>query len=378
MIGNRIREARENAGLSQRALAAKLDGLDASAICRIERGERKVASDELYDIAEALRVTTGALLGVSARSGALVVAARLGAETRPEYLDHALERVAQILEMDDLLNRVSGPGPTPGRQLRLTPTARTAVAQGKELAAGARKALGLGTAPVGDLPALLEERLGAHVVAQPIEGDVHGICVNDGGVAVILVNSNDKWARQRYTLAHELCHLLCGDVDLYEVTSASTSPGSSRETRAEVFAADFLAPAEALHEVVGGRAIDAGVVGQLMDFFGMSFDAMCWRLLNLRYISKARMEQLREGGARTAVAAAALTSAFDERARAVERVVRPPTRLVRRAVEAYARGEIGVGVVATILGDSDVGVTRRRLEEQGIVPEPLPSGAELV
>lgn len=377
-VGERVREAREASGMSQRALAARLDGFDASAICRIERGERKVSSDELYDIAEALGVTPGALLGVPARNGALVVAARLGAQARPEFLDHAVERVTQVVEMDDLLGRVAGPAPTPpARPLLEVPSSGTPASQGRALAAATRSALGLGNAPIGDLATLLEDRLGAHVVAQPIEGDVHGICVSDGTVAVILVNSNDHWARQRYTLAHELCHLLCGDLDLLEVTWAADQKGK-QEKRADAFAAEFLAPAGAVDTLIGERAVDAPVVGELMAYFGLSFDAMCWRLLSLRRLGKNRVAALREGGARSAVAAAALTSAFDERARAAERVTRPPARLTRRAFDAYARGEVGVGVVAAVLGEPDLGVARRHLAEHGIQPAPVLSGADLV
>ena len=57
-IGRRIREARRDAGLTQRELAERTADLDHTAVSKIETGRRRVASHELFDLAEALGVTT--------------------------------------------------------------------------------------------------------------------------------------------------------------------------------------------------------------------------------------------------------------------------------------------------------------------------------
>ena len=65
--GERVREARERAGLSQERLAYKIQiaGLDITqkAISRIETGDRIVADYELEYLADALGVTIYYLLG---------------------------------------------------------------------------------------------------------------------------------------------------------------------------------------------------------------------------------------------------------------------------------------------------------------------------
>lgn len=65
--GERVREAREKAGLSQERLAYKIQiaGLDITqkAISRIETGDRVVADYELEYLADALGVTVYHLLG---------------------------------------------------------------------------------------------------------------------------------------------------------------------------------------------------------------------------------------------------------------------------------------------------------------------------
>jgi Zn-dependent peptidase ImmA (M78 family)/transcriptional regulator with XRE-family HTH domain len=378
-IGDRVRAAREAAGLSLRALAERVEGLDHTAISRIETGERRVKSHELFDLAEALGTTTASLLGSADRSSALALAARLSGEGRPDFLDSAVERVNQVLEMDDLLRRVAGGGAMPARPTVDLPGTGSALMQGRAASEATRDALGLGVGPVGDLPALLEERFGVHVVVQPVAGDVHGICVSDGDIGVVLINSNDRWGRQRFTAAHELCHLLFGDLELYEVTE-KRPPTETSEKRAEAFAAHFLAPNVGVLQVINGRRVDDAVVAELMHYFGMSLDAMCWRLYNLRVLTKGRAEEMRATGVRTIASASSLADEFARRAGDSERVTRSPTRLTRRALAAYADGLVGVGVVAAVLGSPDLGAVRRWLEARNLSPERTSalSGAELV
>lgn len=73
-IGSRVREARQQAQLSLRALAERVEDLDHTAISRIETGQRRVAGHELWELAEALGTTTGRLLGMPRHSGALACA----------------------------------------------------------------------------------------------------------------------------------------------------------------------------------------------------------------------------------------------------------------------------------------------------------------
>ena len=67
--GERIKEARTRAGLSQEALAARLQvrGLQVAqmAVSRMETGKRVIADFELPVLADALGVTVDWLLGLS-------------------------------------------------------------------------------------------------------------------------------------------------------------------------------------------------------------------------------------------------------------------------------------------------------------------------
>ena len=64
-VGALIREARTKAGLSQEALAKKIDGLSASDIGKAERGEKELSQTALKAIAKATGVTQSSLLAAS-------------------------------------------------------------------------------------------------------------------------------------------------------------------------------------------------------------------------------------------------------------------------------------------------------------------------
>ena len=72
-VGDLIKEARTNAGLTQAQLAAKVDGVSASDISKAERGEKELTQAALKQIAKATGVTQSSLLnapkGASGKSG---------------------------------------------------------------------------------------------------------------------------------------------------------------------------------------------------------------------------------------------------------------------------------------------------------------------
>ena len=61
-LGNLIKEARTNKGLSQASLAEQVDGITASDVGKIERGEKEPAQDVIKQIAKVLGGTQKSLL----------------------------------------------------------------------------------------------------------------------------------------------------------------------------------------------------------------------------------------------------------------------------------------------------------------------------
>ena len=122
---------------------------------------------------------------------------------------------------------------------------------------------------------LLEER-GIKVVSIELD-KIDGLTARVGRVGkealpVILVNARDWRERQRFTLAHELGHMV---LDI--------APGVDEEKAAHRFAGAFLMPAEALWSEIGKHrtSISLGELLRLKELFGASFQAITYRCRDL-------------------------------------------------------------------------------------------------
>jgi Zn-dependent peptidase ImmA (M78 family) len=109
------------------------------------------------------------------------------------------------------------------------------------------------TAGVEMPPVPIEELVrsaGAEIVFEPFDLRVSGMASRRNGRRVIGVNCAHSYPRQRFTIAHELCHLeFHDDTDLRvdgEVVVVGhrnpDEPRSPRERQANLFAAELLMP----------------------------------------------------------------------------------------------------------------------------------------
>ena len=80
-LGDLVKKARTEKGLTQAALAEKVDGLTASEVSKIERGEKEPAQDVLKQMAKALGVTQKSLLDAATGSGKTTAAKTTSSKT---------------------------------------------------------------------------------------------------------------------------------------------------------------------------------------------------------------------------------------------------------------------------------------------------------
>ena len=104
-IGERLRMAREMAGLTQ-AQAAKLLGLHHPSISEIEAGRRKVSAEELAKLSELYGVNIDWIVNSEDQSNTidrarLELAARELSKLKPEDLDRVLRLLSALRQEED-------------------------------------------------------------------------------------------------------------------------------------------------------------------------------------------------------------------------------------------------------------------------------------
>lgn len=140
----------------------------------------------------------------------------------------------------------------------------------------------------------IAEHLGAQVVEERLDRELSGLLYRDGDQVVIGVNSTHAERRRRFTVAHEIGHLVLHKgrplvldhvrVNFRNATSSAAT--DYEEIQANAFAAELLMPAaqvvaSARAAIESGRAGDAALVRDLADGFEVSEQAMEYRLVNL-------------------------------------------------------------------------------------------------
>lgn len=233
--------------------------------------------------------------------------------------------------------------------------------EGRALAAKARRDWKLGLAPIADVAALLEETVGADVLIIRMPAHHDGFTRRNPrtGDIIVAAAACDNPERQRFTLAHELGHILADD--LHDTLEAVHTPGRS-ETRAHAFARHFLAPLDGvkrLKERHSGQALASEVIRH----FGVSPQVAAFQLEHLG-LGPAEKELVTS---RSAAWYAIRYGWKPERDGEVAAAVleRPPRSIVAAATAAFEDGLVD-DVMLARLRMGDVAATDELLRDAGI------------
>ena len=336
-------------------------------------GDRELSPSDLVVAADLLDVPVTVLSGHVPLDRHLGLSLRLGTVEAPDVPAEALRYADELLRFKDLLDSWLGGRVSPLAGVSMS-THRLAKKAGQVSAQRVRDGLGLGEEPLADLVGLAEE-LGFPVAFRPLPPGVCGFNVRDereGSVTrLIIVSTRDPWTRQRYTLAHEICHGLYDDdgqviVDLVDV------PDLLPELRAESFARHLLLPASSLRrEVTRARAKRDSwrvLTARLMVRWGISRAAVLRALVDDELADPAEISAVRDCPVEGLMAGAGLLEQWRELSAGQSEPSGSPL-LVKQGLEAFSRGLVGVRMVAELLGQ-DVESTREQLVAQGwAVPE---------
>ena len=218
-------------------------------------------------------------------------------ENDKPVLDDVAALVKEYTLLEQFLDLLPSAGlPAWGKELK---SRWDAIVDGESCAAALRAHLNLGLAPVKELDKILES-VGIKVITRGlVDSKVWGFSLTSKQWGrLCFVNTNCTIERQRFTMAHELGHLIADRDHSATVYTAKQSLGEKDEmkefieVRANSFAAALLVPDLAVKQMFAtlgisdGRQLTTVTIDYIRTNFGVSAEAMLWRLVNLKWITK--------------------------------------------------------------------------------------------
>lgn len=325
-LGQRLQQIREAKQLTQMA-AAKALGVSRPFIAQIESGQRPINTLQLEKLAALYGRDVSDFFAPAAKTReATAVFFRITDELKQKIDKKALEPSIRLLREYTNLETLLGLDAKFKRPMKYEVAEPTstweAIQMGQQIAEDERQRLQLGTRPIKDMAELLEIQ-GVRVLGVAMDADISGVFMGDDQIGLsILLNTEHHKFRHAFTLAHEYCHVLSDRARATVVSSAKTGKDLI-EVRANSFAAAFLLPkagVEAFFQSLGkagstrsylastGAEPSAGEqrrpaaaaqiqlydIVHLQHHYGVSWDAVVYRLQNLGLISKDECSELLE------------------------------------------------------------------------------------
>lgn len=353
---DRVRRVIATSGHSQGDFA-HLIGLDASKMSKSLSGARRFTSLDFARIAEMADVSVDWLL--TGADSPVATAARAAQGSSSASATEEADRLVEIREDLSFLGHQQ-----PWKPLEVGELTGLDYQQGIAIAEAALervRAFGESVADA-DLAGLVERVFGADVAIVALGDGFDGLAASTNQAKLILASPTSLPGRQRFTIAHELGHLLASDdqgihadQDIFHTSRIGT------ERRANSFAASFLMPEDEISDRFGGEPVTAQLLAREAVARGVSPNSLAYRLQSLGLVDRMTCTRLAgmswkeavrlADGAERATAWGSVTSA-----------TRPPGLLAKDALSAYLSGRTTLRPYANLLG-RDFDALRRDLED---------------
>lgn len=287
MIGERLQRARKGAGLALRALAEQAD-LSHTTVSKFEKELQKPSSAQLIKLAKILGVRTEYFFrpenlkieGIEYRKKSTLSKKSLD-KIQADIFDQA-ER------WHELLNLYPQPPIQPFALPGGLPELISDAEQIETLADTVRDEWKLGLNCIPELIDTLESQ-GIMVISSTVDSDnkFDGLAGTINSMPLIVVGANWTGDRQRFTLAHELGHLLLKG-------RLAESLLSDEENLCNRFAGAFLLPKQTLIEHLGNNRhqLELGELYFLKHEFGLSMQGVLFRAKQTGIITQATFERI--------------------------------------------------------------------------------------
>lgn len=366
LIGKKVRELRQQYGHTQEELANLL-GVTKEFISMVESGKRLPGLENITKLARVFHRDVAYFMRDEEEAfAALFRVENLGAVGR-EALDRAAKFCEDYAFLEKETDHLPQLPPTYPERPGASKSLPALIDDAEQIAESEWKRLGLGDEPMKDIFSLIESQ-GVHVIRQEMSSaafDGAFLYSRENG-AFIIINSSRSLGRQAFTAAHEYGHCLRHRqsgilIDQSTQENYLQSDKSPNERFANLFASAFLMPRRAIEKTVKNLNAHIGPeeVIHLKRYFGVSYQAMVYRLKNVNVISKTRMEEFLQ------IRPNALEGSIFGVTEETPIPAGLPERYVRLALDAYLMGKVTVSRLAELL-NMDVFELKKALADSGL------------
>lgn len=281
LLGNKIKSARILNALSQQKLADKTS-VSKQMISKYEKGESKPSSPVLIELAKALGVKIDYFFTQSFEVDLGAINFRKKSKLTQTRLNSIKEevkiRLSNYLEIEDILQIKSTFGNSVAKQKV------TSLEDIEKVVLHLRNEWEIGLDPLHNIIQLLEDLEIKVIEIEEKENLLDGMAAFvDDKYPVIVVNKIFGIERKRFTLLHELGHLL---LDLPECDE------KTEETYCNQFASEFLFPTQSVYREFGLKRdrISFKELEPIQRKYGISIQAIIYRLVNVGVLPKNTIE----------------------------------------------------------------------------------------
>jgi len=275
VFAQRLVNARKLRCLSQRELCEKLDiKLSANAIAKYENSKMMPTSEVQAALARALGVDvdyfhTPFTVSIPANSWEFRKRSSLSPK-KVAAIQQAATDMMEKLSAIEQVNNVKRPF-----RLDLGDDVVSTYEHAEAMALQLRNELGIGDAPfVAPIQRL--ESLGVYIIEVEAEEKFDGTCAMAGDAPLIVLNATYTPERKRFTLFHELAHLLL-----------HIDPNATKERLCNAFASEMLLPTAVLFARLGEkrRRVTLEELKELQRDYGISVEAIMFKAHQHQIIS---------------------------------------------------------------------------------------------
>lgn len=282
MLGKRLKQARNLRGLTQEELASQA-GVTKQAISKYELGKDMPSSGVLYRISQALGVSEAFFFRKSIDMPLTKPCYRKGhglnSKSRKQVDTKVQDWLERYLETEAIFEGVT--------ESRLEipdvfPKTVSKLEDVEKAAEDLRKHWEIGTDAIDSVTELFEDK-GIKVGSVDEDLGFEALTFQAGKDYVIVVNSLVDGDRQRFSLGHELGHILL-----------NCQKGVNIEKAADRFAAAFLVPREIAKRELGEKRhwLDLNELSLLKKKYGLSMQGWIRRAKDLRIVKRRLADQL--------------------------------------------------------------------------------------